>query len=319
MDALHPQVDSTIAILTLNPAVDMTYEIEQLLPDHKVHATSTRFDPGGNGINVARALKRLGIVAHSFCVLGGEIGTLLERLLQRHIDTLTIERVKGETRINGTAIEHSPPAQYEIAGHGPAIPDESLCRLQDSFLASIRQGYGVLTGSVQLNDDRFYAKQVEQIHANGGRAVVDAQGSLLRHAVHARPFLIKPNRYELEQLTGEPVQGVKSAARQARKLQQDGVGNVCVSLGPDGAIFVDSGDIYHAIPPLVPVDSTVGAGDSMVAALVAGFSAGYSVEETLRLAVACSAGTVIKPGTELFDETDISTLMPQIRIDRMNI
>ncbi len=97
--------NAPIAILTLNPAVDMTYEISRLLPDHKVHARATRFDPGGNGINVARGLKRLGVNAHSFCVLGGEIGALLERLLRHQIDTLTIERVEGETRINGTAIE----------------------------------------------------------------------------------------------------------------------------------------------------------------------------------------------------------------------
>ncbi len=308
-----------IAILTLNPAVDMTYEIGQLLPDHKVHASSTRFDPGGNGINVARGLRRLGVGAHSFCVLGGEIGALLERLLRRQIDTLTIERVEGETRINGTAIEHHPAAQYEIAGIGPDIPEHTLTRLLDAFITGGSQGYGVLTGSVQLHDDHFYATQVAKIRASGGRAVVDAQGALLRNAVQARPFLIKPNRYELEQLTGEPVGGVDEAVRQARKLQQGGVENVCVSLGQEGAVFVNDEVCYHAIPPKAPVNSTVGAGDSMVAALIAGFSTGETAEETLRLAVACSAGAVIQPGTELFDAGQLPGLKKQVVIHQLNI
>ncbi len=105
-----PPLPVPIAVLTLNPAVDMTYEIDRLLPDQKVHASATRHDPGGNGINVARG----------FCVLAGEIGNLLERLLRQQIDTLTFERVDGETRINGTAIEHHSGAQYEISGLGPA-------------------------------------------------------------------------------------------------------------------------------------------------------------------------------------------------------
>ena len=306
-----------IAILTLNPAVDMTYEVDQLLPDQKMHASSTRFDPGGNGINVARGLRRLGIGAHSFCILGGEIGALLERLLRLQIDTLTIERVEGETRINGTAIEHQPPTQYEIAGIGPDIPDETLERLLDAFIARSSSGYGVLTGSVQLHDAHFYARQVERIKASGGRAIVDAQDDLLRNAVQAKPFLIKPNRYELEQLTGESAGGVHDAARQARKLQQNGVENVCVSLGPEGAVFVSADESYHAIPPKVPVNSTVGAGDSMVAALIAGFSRGDSIEEVLRLAVACSAGTVTRSGTELFDPEQVSALKQQVRIHRL--
>ena len=311
--------NAPIAILTLNPAVDMTYEISRLLPDHKVHARATRFDPGGNGINVARGLKRLGVNAHSFCVLGGEIGALLERLLRHQIDTLTIERVEGETRINGTAIELQPAAQYEIAGIGPPIPEEKLSRLLDTFRASCRQGFGVLTGSVQLHDDQFYARQVETIHANGGRAIVDAQDALLLNAVAAKPFLIKPNRYELEQLTGVSVDTVEAAASQARKLQRAGVENVCVSLGPEGAVWVHPSGCYHAVPPCVKVNSTVGAGDSMVAALIAGLSTGKTVEETLRLAVACSAGTVAQPGTELFDADQLPALQARVSIRKLDI
>ena len=257
--------------------------------------------------------------AHSFCVLGGEIGTLLERLLRHQIDTLTIERVEGETRINGTAIEHQPAAQYEIAGIGPAIPPASLKRLLDTFISSTGQGFGVLTGSIQIHDDHFYARQVEQIHAHGGRAVVDAEGALLRHAVQAHPFLIKPNRYELEQLTQSSIGSIEDAAIQARKLQQAGTENVCVSMGPQGAVFCNDDGCYHAVPPKVRVNSTVGAGDTMVAALIAGLSEGKPVREVLRMACACSAGTVTRPGTELFDPDELAQLMDKTVVHRLDI
>ncbi len=94
-----------IGVLSLNPAVDMTYEIPRLLEDQKAHAVATRFDPGGNGINVGRALKRLNTPAQSYCVAGGEIGQLLQRLLRDQLDWVDCEEVAGETRINGTFID----------------------------------------------------------------------------------------------------------------------------------------------------------------------------------------------------------------------
>ncbi len=312
--------DTPIAVLTLNPAVDMTYEIDRLLPDQKVHARATRRDPGGNGINVARGLKRLGVPAHCFCVLGGEIGNLLERLLRGQIDTLTFERVAGETRINGTAIEHHSGAQYEISGLGPAIPAAQQERLLQSFVAGAGRGYGVLTGSLQPDLPRnLYARLVEQLHASGGRAVVDAKGDLLRQAVAARPFLIKPNHYELEELAGRPIDGLEAVAEAARALQRQGVGRVCVSLGAQGVVFTDADNSYHATSPHVTVRSTVGAGDSLLAGLVAGLQRGHDVADTLRLAVACGAGTVRHPGTELFDPQELPALRERVTLRTLDI
>ncbi len=315
-----PPLPVPIAVLTLNPAVDMTYEIDRLLPDQKVHASATRYDPGGNGINVARGLKRLGVPTHSFCVLAGEIGNLLERLLRQQIDTLTFERVDGETRINGTAIEHHSGAQYEISGLGPAIPDDQLQRLLQTFVASTGSGFGVITGSIQPQLPRtLYAELVDRLHAQGARAVVDAKGQLLRHAVAARPFLVKPNHYELEELAGHPIDGIEQVAEAARALQHQGVSQVCVSLGPQGVVFADADNSYHATSPSVDVNATVGAGDSLVAGLVAGFSRGQPVVDTLRLAVACGAGTVRHPGTELFDAAELPALMERVTLRTLGI
>ncbi len=309
-----------ITILTLNPAVDMTYEVEDLVSDQKMHATATRFDPGGNGINVARALHRLNVPAHSFVVLAGKIGSFLEDLLREQVDMLTVEQVTGETRINGTALVHHTASQYEISGIGPAIPDEVLAQLTRSFVANTNHGYAVITGSIQpsLPTD-LYADLVERVQSSGGKAIVDAQGELLKQAIEARPFLIKPNHYELEQLTGQSIDGIEAVAQVARDLNRAGVEILCVSLGSQGVVMVDRHNAYHAHPPKVTVDSTVGAGDSMVAGLVAGLSQNLAPEPLLRLAVACSAGTVRHPGTELFYPEEVPELSDQVTIRTLDI
>lgn len=309
-----------VSILSLNPSVDMTYEISELLEDQKAHALSTRFDPGGNGINVGRALKRLDTLAHNYCVVAGEIGQLLKHLLAHQLDVVQFEEAVGETRINGTALERDPGVQYEISGIGPPVPEAQLRALPDLFVERSRLGLGVLTGSLQKGlSMHLYAELVEQIHAGGGRAVVDAHDEVLRYTIEAGPFLIKPNRHELETLLGRELATIEAVATQARKLQRRGVGYVCVSLGAEGALLTGPDNSHYATAPRVPVDSTVGSGDSLVAGMVAAFAHQTSPEEALRQGVACGAGTVQQPGTELFDSTWITDLVAKTSIRQLDI
>ncbi len=309
-----------IAVLSLNPAVDMTYEVPHLIADQKAHAVATRFDPGGNGINVGRALKRLDTFAHNYCVVAGEIGQLLEHLLRRQLDHVDYEEVEGETRINGTAIEQHPRAQYEISGIGPAIPPAQLDSLLNRFEQQAGKGFGVLTGSTQSGiPPDLYADLIRRITARGGRAVLDSHDEALRRAIEAQPFLIKPNRYELETLLGRPLKDTETVATEARVLQQRGVNYVCVSLGAEGALLTGPDNSYFAPAPKVTVHSSVGAGDSMVGALVAAFSRGIAPQEALRLGVACATGTVTRPGTELFSPDDVQGYFDGIEVRRLDI
>ncbi len=304
-----------ITTLTLNPAVDVTYEIDRLVKNQKVHAKTSRFDPGGNGINIGRALKRLQVPAKNFCVLAGETGQFLERLLAQHVEDFVYVRVAGETRINGTIIVLETQSQYEVSGIGPPLPPESLQPLSQRFVEATAGGYGVVTGSVpQGVSEDIYATLIQQIRAAGGRPILDAHRGLLRNGIKARPFLVKPNRYELEQLTGKSLDSIDAVVAEARGLQAGGIDYVCVSLGGEGAVLVGEQLALHALPPRVTVRSSVGAGDSMVAGLVAGFAQDLPVEEILRLAVACSAGTVRHPGTELFFAEELAALKPEIHL-----
>lgn len=120
-----------VAVLSLNPAVDITYEIPQLIADQKVHALQSRYDPGGNGINVGRGLKRLGVQACTFCVIAGEIGRFLRHQLDAQLDQVSYLTVGGETRINGTILESITGAQFEVSGVGPKVSTTQWEQLLD--------------------------------------------------------------------------------------------------------------------------------------------------------------------------------------------
>jgi len=316
----NAEQQTPIAVLSLNPAVDMTYEVPRLIADQKTHALATRFDPGGNGVNVGRALKRLDVPAYNYCVVAGEIGRLLKHLLADQLDEVDYACVAGETRINGTAIQQSPRAQYEISGIGPAIEPTVLNELLSRFVDRAARGFGVLTGSLQKDIPAgLYADLTERIRQGGGRAVVDAHDEPLRCALEAAPFLIKPNRYELETLLGRQLDGLEAVAAEARKLQGRGIEYVCVSMGGAGALLTGPDNSYHAASPAVVVRSSVGAGDSMVAAMVAAFARGSTAEEALRLGLACGAGTVSRPGTELFSTADVDNYIEGVVVRRLDL
>jgi len=132
MDAEHAL--PPIVTLTLNPCVDVSYDVDQLVEDQKIHANANRLDPGGNGINVARALKRLQRAAQACTVVGGEIGDLFIRLVKHQVDHLHAVRIDGETRINVTVQQRQPRAQFEISGIGPQLDAATLQHITATVL-----------------------------------------------------------------------------------------------------------------------------------------------------------------------------------------
>ncbi len=313
-----PSADTPVLTLTLNPCVDVSYDINRLIEDQKVHANANRLDPGGNGINVARALKRLQIPATACTVLGGEIGDLFTRLVTGQIDDLHSVRIDGETRINVTLQQQQPRAQFEVSGIGPQLDAATLQHITDTLLRLTGRGFAVLTGSRMPGvPTDYYADLCRKLHAHGARAVVDAQGEMLELAIAAKPFLIKPNRFELEQLVQRTLPDVPAVVAAAQSICARGVEWVCVSLGGEGAVLVSATQVHVGTAPLVPVVSTVGAGDSMVAGLVSGFVRGVKPADTLRLALACGSATAAQPGTELFDPAALPALLAQTQVARM--
>ena len=309
-----------IATLTLNPAVDVSYEVRTLEPDRKSHALATRFDPGGNGINVARGLQALGIAAHSCCLIGGRVGLLLKDLLGQELHHSHWVQVRGETRINATILQQDPRAQFEVTGTGPLAGTGQLEDITGLFLRLAGTGFAVITGSTPPGvPPGYYSELARRAAGQGAKVVADLNGPQLAEVIGQRPYLVKPNLFELEQHCGRKLKSLAETAREARALNKAGVGNVCVSLGAEGAILSGPEGVLYATAPRTAVRSTVGAGDSMVAGLVCALAAGRGAEEALRLGVACGSGTAARPGTAIFDWPQVQGLMPLVEISELDL
>lgn len=312
MDATSPP---SVVTLTLNPSLDVSYEVDHLIDDRKVHARDYRYDPGGNGINVARGLHRLGVETLTCFLSAGEVGSLVERLLAKQVARTRCLRISGETRINVTIEQAQPRAQFEVLGFGPVVEGDALAAFLDEIVTLVGDGYLVLTGSLPPGVPAdTYPSLMRRLHERA-RVIVDMQGPLLASAIAERPFLIKPNRAELEDLVGCKLPTLDDVRRAAAQLHAAGVGRVCVSLGAEGALLADSAGTHHALAPKVDVKSTVGAGDSMVAGLVAAYAAGREGEAALRLGLACGSATAAQPGTEIFDVATVPALAAGIEVN----
>ncbi|HTS89238.1 MAG TPA: 1-phosphofructokinase family hexose kinase [Gemmatimonadales bacterium] len=313
-------VPGPIGILTLNPSLDVSYEVTRLVPGEKTVARHTRYDPGGNGINLGRMLKILGVPAETFCLMAGEIGALLRRLLASELDALHSVEIPGETRINCAVLQADPRIQYEVTASGAAVPSAALAEIESGLLRAASGGIGVLTGSLPPGVPAgTYARLVRLLHERGALAVVDAHPEFLAGAVAARPFLIKPNRYELSRLSGTSLESREDVLRVAAEVQRSGVEWVCVSLGAEGAVLVGSDESFSAVPPRLAIRSTVGSGDAMLAGLVAGFARGHPPAEVLRTAVACGSGTATTEGTRMCSLAEVHRIAGLVEVRRSGL
>jgi len=313
--------EKTVAVLALNPAVDISYVIPQLLEYQKVCATKTSYHPGGNGINVALALTELGVPVHCCSTIGGESGDLLLRLLGDALgDNHSCFRLQGETRINTSIMQQNPPGQFEITSLGPEVPAAVLAEISSCILDMVGDGIAVLSGLIPPGvPETAYRDLAEQVSAQGGKVVLDTSGDVLEQALQAKPYLVRLNRHALEMICKRRLDDIPLVAEAARLLQQGSVEYMCVSLGGEGAILLEGSNSYHCSAPKVHKQSTVGSADSLVAGLIAALRDGASPEAMLRLGVMCGSSTAAHPGTELFTRGELDADLMNLQVRRLDI
>ena len=313
--------NTPITVLAINPALDISYEVPQLLVDQKVRAATTHYHPGGNGINVARALARLEAPMHCVSLLGGASGEAVLQLLGERLgNSHTWFPVEGNTRVNATVLQQTPPGQFEVDGQGPEVPAELLAEVSDCFLEHCGDGIGVLTGSLPPGvPPETYRNLAQSISDQGGRAAIDAYGAALDHVVEAQPYLLRVNRYVLERHVKRRLDTEQAVAEVARELQQKGVDLVCVSLAGYGAILVDADNAWCCPLPKIRVHSTVAGGDALMAGLVAGAARGDAHPDMLHWGVVCGTATTAHPGSELFLREEVDKLYEQTEVRTLDV
>ncbi len=294
-----------IYTVTFNPALDYVLRLERLQPGETNRSQSEELYFGGKGINVSRVLKELGQETTALGFIAGFTGEALARALEdRGLRTDFLRLDAGMTRIN---VKLKEAAETEINAGGPPIgPAEIEALLQK--LETLQPGDTlVLAGSVPASvPTDIYCTIAAQMQKKEVRLTVDATGALLLKVLPYRPFLIKPNHRELEELVGRPLQGVEELTAAARELQQKGARNVLISRGAEGALLLDeTGTLYIRPAPAVKAVNTVGAGDSMVAGFLAGI--GQGSEYALMLAVAAGSATAASRDLATKQEIDLVT------------
>lgn len=300
---------SLIITLTINPAVDKSSRVGHIVPEKKLSCETPKYEPGGGGINVSRALKRLGTDSTAVFPAGGRTGLRLQDLLKEEGIWQCAVETRNETRENFSVVDISSNQQYRFGMPGPELyPAEA-----SQFLPLIRNmdpQWLVMSGSLGrgLQSD-FFAEIARDLQKRGTRIIVDTSGEALKHTVDAGVYLLKPNLGELSQLVGVESLDMESVAEAA--LELIGKGNceiVVVSMGAAGAYLVSKDLTEHIATPAVKKASTVGAGDSMVAGMVHQLARGASLQEVIRMGVACGTAATMNPGTELFKREDAERL-----------
>lgn len=300
-----------IVTLTLNPTVDKSTTADHIIPDQKLRCATPKFEPGGGGINVSRALKRLGADSVAVFPVGGPTGVLLQELLSLEQIQQQPVITMGRTRENFIVVDASTSQQYRFGMPGTELLHEE----QQQILTTLRNLPGipeflVISGSLPPGvEPEFLVHVVQAAKARGVKVVVDTSGPALHQLLEQGVYLAKPNVGELSRMAGVSELDNEAVAHTARSLVQKGQCEIVVtSLGPQGACVVTKDFVDHVPAPAVKKRSTVGAGDSMVAGLVYGLSTGLSIREMVRLGVACGTAATMNPGTELFRKDDAERL-----------
>lgn len=304
-----------IVTVTLNPAVDKTIEIDDFAVGKVNRVSSARLDAGGKGINVSKVIKSLKEDSKAMGVLAGQNGSFIKD----YLDSAGIQNdflfINGETRTNIKVVDKVKHTNTDINESGPSVSEEKLDELYRRFSENVNENSVlVLSGSIPQNVGKsIYRVWTERAKQKGVKVVLDADGELLRQGIEAGPYLIKPNIHELEGLFGQKINSMDEVVKLTRKFFDYGIEIVAVSLGGDGALFIKKDVVILAQGIKVEVKSTVGAGDSMVAALALAIDKEYDFEEAVRLSVACGTASVMMSGTQAADLNTILDLKKQVK------
>lgn len=306
-----------IVTMTFNPALDTSTSIDHVVPEKKLRCRPPRHDPGGGGVNVARAVHRLGGDALAVFTQGGPLGRLLGELLEKEGVPRSPISIEGFTRESFTVLDEASGQQYRFSLPGPELSEAEYERcfvaLQD---IDPKPDYVVASGSLTPGAPRDgYVRLARLVREWGGRFILDSSGEEFTRAVNeAGVYLVKPNMRELKHLMGEEIRSEAHQEAVAKELVDSGRAEVVVvSLGAAGALFVTNGEMARIRAPTVNIRSKIGAGDSMVGGIALGLARGMAPREAARFGVAVGSATVMTAGTELCRREDAERLYDRMR------
>lgn len=313
---------SRVLTISLNPALDLAIRLPKLVLGEVNRTESTRLDAAGKGVNVASVLVTLG---HQVTV-SGFLGAANDGPFVRAFADMGMKdaflRVSGETRINTKVAEHGGRVT-DINGPGLTVNDADFQRLLAELDVCIddpeqRPDAVVIAGSLPPGiAPTALAILIERLRRHALPVWVDTSGPALLAAIEAGPTAVKPNEQELAQWAGESLDTDEARLRAARRLHTTGIEEALISAGQDGVLWVSKRGAWLATPPAMTVESTVGAGDTLVAGMLHGVLTGLDTVQALRLATALSAESVRHVGVGDPTAADFDDLQQQTRVRQL--
>ena len=283
-----------ILTVTCNPAVDKTYNTSNLMIGHVNRMREFVSLPGGKGVNVTKVLRQFGedVVATGF--LGGYTGEFINTALNEMGVQTAFVGIRGTTRSNMNIVGDDGYVT-EILEPGPKVNRYEMDVFMDQFKELTKTCEVVaISGSLSEGMPKdFYAKLIKLAKENGAKVFLDTSGEPLKYGIEAAPYLVKPNRAELEYVSGRKLNSEAEIITAAYEFIKKGVTKVVVSLGEKGLLQITKNKAIKAVPPRINAVNTVGCGDSVVAALLLGETRYFSEEDTVRFAVGISAANAL--------------------------
>ena len=312
-----------ILTITLNPALDVSTSVPEVVPETKLRCAAPLTEPGGGGVNVARAIAHQGGRASALVALGGHNGARLRALLHLEgIDVVPFD-TPGETRQSLAVTDESQGVQYRFVLPGPVWDDTLLARFRTRLSGSVPTGgLVVLSGSQPPGvPDTFPQTVARAVEMHEARLLVDTSGPSLmrlRQGGLGAHHILRLDGAESELLAGVPLPDRAALTGFAQSLVDDGVaGMVILAMGPKGSVLVSGKGAWHAVTPLVPVRSKVGAGDSFVGAFCLALSRQQSLPQALSMGVAAASAAVMSDGTALCLRDDVEELLGQVTLTQL--
>lgn len=312
-----------IVTITLNPAVDYATSVEHVSPGPKLYCRSPRIDPGGGGVNVARAILKLGGAANAFVVVGGPTGDRLVTLLEAETVPIVPFRVSGETRYSLAVTDEATNDQFRFSLPGDPLSVSEVDQVLDKISHTVPQhGLVVLSGGMAQGMADDFPQKVQNVVAKANsRLIVDTSKTALQHLINSpvRPVdVLRLDRSELNKVVARPTRSIADNLAFGAQLVARGVARVVVTgHGAEGSVLVSEELKLFCHAPKVPVCSKIGAGDAFVGAFTLSLSGDDSLEAALRWGVAAAAATVGTEGTALFERNKTEALLAECQIERL--
>ena len=307
-----------IYTVTLNPALDRFIVVEQLLSEDTTRILSETPYAAGKGIDVSRVIRELGGQSVALGLIGGYDGLQLEGLLVNAGVMTDFTRISGETRTNIILREQKKDRQYAISAAGPEVDATEIGLFYHNFNHIRDANYLILSGSLPRGvSPNLYGQLILAGKKKSAFIVLDTDGKSLPESIEYQPTCIKPNTYELSRLAGKELQTASEIIGFCEEIHQKGIPYILVSRGKKGLLLSSVKQKIKAIAPPVEVDSTVGAGYSVVGGFVLAHSRGKDLADCVRLACAAGTATAQTPGTELCHRVVVEDILPKVQLSNL--